>query len=80
MVYRDSTFLYVMNEAAGRESGGEEGIRTPGTREGSTVFKTAAIDRSATSPLLLFYRLIFVFPPMNGWSATGISTEPSFCW
>jgi FdhE protein len=32
------------------ETGGEEGIRTPGTREGSTVFKTAAIDRSATSP------------------------------
>ncbi len=24
------------------------GIRTPGTRKGSTVFKTAAFDRSAT--------------------------------
>src|SRR5688572_30867240 len=38
-------------------SGGEEGIRTPGAREGSTVFKTAAIDHSATSPVFLFYRL-----------------------
>src|SRR5271170_514384 len=30
--------------------GGEGEIRTPGTREGSTVFETAAIDHSATSP------------------------------
>ena len=30
--------------------GGEGGIRTPGGREPSTVFKTAAIDHSATSP------------------------------
>lgn len=29
---------------------GERGIRTPGTRKGSTVFKTAALDRSAISP------------------------------
>ena len=28
---------------------GERGIRTPGPREGSTVFKTAAFDRSAIS-------------------------------
>ena len=61
-------------------SGGEEGIRTPGTVEGSTVFKTAAIDHSATSPPHLFYRLIFAFPPMNGRSASGITTEPSVCW
>ena len=33
-----------------REDGGEGGIRTHGTRKGSTVFKTAAIDHSATSP------------------------------
>jgi hypothetical protein len=32
------------------ESGGGGGIRTPGGREPSTVFKTAAIDRSATPP------------------------------
>ena len=32
------------------QAGGEAGIRTLGAREGSTVFKTAAIDRSATSP------------------------------
>ena len=30
--------------------GGEGGIRTPVTREGKAVFKTAAFDRSATSP------------------------------
>ena len=32
------------------EVGGELGIRTPGTCNSSTVFKTAAIDRSANSP------------------------------
>src|SRR5437588_5928081 len=31
-------------------SGGEGGIRTHGTRKGSTVFETAAFDHSATSP------------------------------
>lgn len=31
---------------------GGEGIRTPGTLTGSTVFKTAAIDHSATPPFL----------------------------
>ena len=31
-------------------SGGEGGIRTPGRFNPSTVFKTAAFDRSATSP------------------------------
>jgi hypothetical protein len=30
--------------------GGELGIRTPGTFNSSTVFKTAAIDHSANSP------------------------------
>ena len=30
--------------------GGEGGIRTPGTRKRSTVFKTAAFNHSATSP------------------------------
>ena len=30
--------------------GGEEGIRTLGPREGSTVFETAPIDHSGTSP------------------------------
>lgn len=29
---------------------GREGIRTPGTREGAPVFKTGAIDHSATLP------------------------------
>ena len=31
-------------------NGGEGGIRTPGRDEPSAVFKTAAIDHSATSP------------------------------
>src|ERR1044071_1748443 len=31
--------------------GGEEGIRTPGSLPASTVFKTAALNHSATSPL-----------------------------
>src|SRR5688572_17511544 len=31
-------------------SGGEEGIRTPGSLPTSTVFKTAALNHSATSP------------------------------
>jgi hypothetical protein len=30
--------------------GGEEGIRTPGSLPASTVFKTAALNHSATSP------------------------------
>ena len=32
------------------DNGGETGIRTLGTREGSTVFETAPIDHSGTSP------------------------------
>ena len=37
-------------------TGGEGGIRTPGTLSGTPVFKTGAINHSATSPeLLLFY-------------------------
>ena len=31
-------------------NGGETGIRTLGTREGSTVFETAPFDHSGTSP------------------------------
>jgi hypothetical protein len=38
-----------------RRSGGEGGIRTPDTLSGMPVFKTGAINRSATSPLLQFY-------------------------
>jgi hypothetical protein len=42
---------YVNRETKGVPvNGGEGEIRTPGTREGSTVFETAAIDHSATSP------------------------------
>ena len=38
-----------------RLSGGEGGIRTPDTLSGMPVFKTGAINHSATSPLLQFY-------------------------
>ena len=38
------------------ETGGEGEIRTHGTREGSTVFETAAFDHSATSPKFYFTR------------------------
>jgi hypothetical protein len=34
-------------------NGGEGGIRTPGTLSGTPVFKTGAINHSATSPNLL---------------------------
>ena len=42
----------VKSETAGsaRRSGGERGIRTPGTRTGTTDFESAAIDHSAISP------------------------------
>ena len=36
-------------------NGGEGEIRTPETREGLPVFKTGAIDHSATSPMVLKY-------------------------
>jgi hypothetical protein len=32
------------------KTGGGAGIRTPGTRKSSTVFKTAALNHSATPP------------------------------
>src|SRR3954453_16033008 len=47
-------------------SGGEGGIRTHGTRKGSTVFETARFNRSRTSPCLLRAFAIvaaLVFPP-----------------
>ena len=35
------------------KAGGEEGIRTPGSLSASTVFKTAALNHSAISPILI---------------------------
>jgi hypothetical protein len=35
--------------------GGEGGIRTPGTLPGTVVFKTTAIDHSATSPINIYW-------------------------
>ena len=39
-------------DAGLKTSGGEGGIRTPDTLSGMPVFKTGAINRSATSPWL----------------------------
>ena len=44
----DITSLQVLDY---KGNGGEGGIRTPGTLSGTPVFKTGAINHSATSPL-----------------------------
>jgi hypothetical protein len=53
-------FLFVVNAGITvmqmqdkKSNGGEGGIRTPGTLSGTPVFKTGAINHSATSPRLL---------------------------
>jgi hypothetical protein len=38
-------------------SGGEGGIRTHGTRKGTTIFETARFNHSRTSPRELKYRI-----------------------
>src|ERR1700679_3709916 len=43
------------------QPGGEGGIRTHGTREGSTVFETARFNRSRTSP----HRDYLIFPQLT---------------
>src|SRR5580658_3852736 len=48
------------NFSALRLRGGEEGIRTPDTLSGMPVFKTGAINHSATSPVIQFYYTSFV--------------------
>ena len=47
--------------------GGETGIRTLGTREGSTVFETAPFDHSGTSPvaIYIFFRGYFAIQKMK---------------
>src|SRR6476469_224009 len=41
---------FAFSRASASRNGGEGGIRTPDTREGITVFETAAFNHSATSP------------------------------
>ena len=41
---------------------GGRGIRTPGPRERTTVFKTAAFDHSAISPLAQKYNIFWKMP------------------
>ena len=48
-------FRMFANEGGGG-SGGEGGIRTHGTGEGTTVFETAPIDHSGTSPQAAGYK------------------------
>ena len=49
-----------------RADGGGRGIRTPGAREGTAVFKTAAIGRSAIPPGLGACRLAAASCPCQG--------------
>jgi hypothetical protein len=42
------------------KSGGETGIRTLETREGLLVFKTSAFNRSAISPIMGYFRSIYI--------------------
>src|SRR4051794_548963 len=48
-----------------RYDGGEGGIRTHGTRKGTTVFETVPIDHSGTSPQAR------MTPPAGGGRSTG---------
>jgi hypothetical protein len=51
----DITSLQVLDY---KGNGGEGGIRTPGTLSGTPVFKTGAINHSATSPAELTLRTL----------------------
>ncbi len=44
------TILYIKKAPERALVSGERGIRTPGPRKGTAVFKTAAFDHSAISP------------------------------
>ena len=44
----------LMSERLQKTNSGEEGIRTPGAREDTPVFKTGAINHSTTSPESLY--------------------------
>ena len=60
-------------------SGGEGGIRTHGTREGSTVFETARFNRSRTSPFpnrTISQLLSNVVPRINA-PLVGVNTSSS---
>ena len=59
-------------------SGGEGGIRTHGTREGSTVFETARFNRSRTSPRRLTLLTIAVsYQPSTAAKTRGATIEAS---
>jgi hypothetical protein len=46
----DRALMVGQNWPKSCHNGGEAGIRTLGTHKGTTVFETAPIDRSGTSP------------------------------
>ncbi len=52
LAFLDLNCFRPTSDAVGLQCGGEGGIRTLGTRKGTTVFETAPFDRSGTSPLL----------------------------
>ena len=63
---------------AKKRHGGEGGIRTHGTRKGSTVFETARFNRSRTSPFPLLYHFSSLVPSentLNGIAALGIAAD-----
>gem|GEM_PF-2946856 len=69
----NASINYPINSTVG---GGETGIRTLGTREGSTVFETAPFDHSGTSPqswLHMSNRPVFRVhkPPMQAGISVG---------
>lgn len=55
-------FISVYWKGIQKRNGGEWGIRTPGAREGSSVFKTGAFNHSANSPLT---KLVTLAPLRN---------------
>jgi hypothetical protein len=50
-------FCYLFLRTGQKDSGGEGGIRTPDTLSGMPVFKTGAINHSATSPRRIIHSL-----------------------
>ena len=62
---------------AKKPNGGEGGIRTPGELAPTAVFKTAAIDHSATSPVQSVPRKSAIERPCPAWSGAPPPGEKS---
>ena len=64
---------WISQDAVGRLAGGGRGIRTPGALSGTTVFKTAGINRSPIPPRQEGYPVSLVYSTFN-----HIRIEPGF--